>query len=115
MFSILVIFSTMSVLIELHFEEEKTSKEQECSALAINLEATALNFVLAKRSTEIDSARKIFEILLNHFGSGVEGHQVMVSSEKGRQRDDASIHKFLDDLELLRTRCNPDGRTLEIN
>ena len=70
---------------------------------------------MAKRATERDSARKIFDILLNRFGSGRQGHQAMVKFEKRRQRDDESIDKFLDDLELLRRRSNPDERTSERN
>ena len=99
---------------KLHFEKENLSKKQECSALTRNLEGTALNCVMAKRANERDSARKIFEILLNRFGSGVQGHQAMVKFEKRRQRYDESIDKFLDDLELLRRRSNPDERNLAI-
>ena len=39
----------------------------------------------------------------------------MVEFEKRRQRDDESKDKFLDDLELLRRRSNPDERTSERN
>ena len=78
------------------------SKKQECSALTSNLEGTALSCVMAKRTNERDSARKIFDILLNRFGSGVQGHQAMVNFEKRRQRDDESIDKFLDDLAIPR-------------
>ena len=70
---------------------------------------------MAKRANERDSARKIFDILLNRFGSGVQGHQAMVKFEKRRQRDDESTDKFLDDLELLRRRSNPDERISERN
>ena len=83
---------------KLRFEEENLSKKQECSALTSNLEGTALNCVMAKRANEQDSARKIFDILLNGFGSGVKGHQAMVKFEKRRRRDDESLDKFLDDL-----------------
>ena len=102
-------------VMKLHFEEENLSKKQECSALTSNLEGTALSYVMAKRANERDSARKIFDILLNRFGSGVQGHQAMVKFEKRRQRDDESIDKFLDDLELLRRRSNPDERISERN
>ena len=102
-------------IMKLHFEEESLSKKQECSALTSNLEGTALNCVMAKRANERDSARKIFDILLNRFGSGVQGHQAMVKFEKRRQRDDESIENFLDDLELLRRRSNPDERISERN
>ena len=39
----------------------------------------------------------------------------MVKFDKRRQRDDESIDKFLDDLELLRRRSNPDERISERN
>ena len=77
---------TWMEVMKLHFEEESLSKKQECSALTSNLEGTALNCVMAKRTNERDSARKIFDILLSRFGSGVQGHQVMVKFEKRRQR-----------------------------
>ena len=102
-------------VMKLHFEEENLSKKQECSALTSNLEGTALSCVMAKRANERNSARKIFDILLNRFGSGVQGHQAMVKFEKRRQRDDESIDKFLDDLELLRRRSNPDEKISERN
>ena len=90
-------------------------KKQECSALTSNLEGTALSFVMAKRTNERDSARKIFDVLLSRFGSVVQGHQAMVKFEKRRQRDDESIDKFLDDHEILRRRSNPDERISEPN
>ena len=83
---------------KLHFEEENLSKKQECSALTSNIEGTALSCVMVKRFNDRASARKIFDILLNRFGSGVQGHQAMVSFEKRRQRDDESIDKFLDEI-----------------
>ena len=98
---------------KLHIEEEHFSKKQECSALTSNLEGT--NCVMAKKANERDSDCKIFDVLLNRFGSGVQGHQAMVKFEKRRQRDDESIDKILDDLELLRRRSNPDDRITERN
>ena len=100
---------------KLHLEEESLSKKQECSELTSNLEGAALKCVMAKRATERDSARKIFDIQQNRFGSGRQGHQAMVKFEKRRQRDDKSIDKFLDDLELLKRRSNPDEGTSERN
>ena len=70
---------------------------------------------MVKRTNERDSARKIFDILLNRYGSGLQGHQAMVKFEKRRQKDDESIDKFLNDLELLRKRINPDERITERN
>ena len=102
-------------VMKLHFEKESLSKKQECSALTSNLEGTALSCVMAKKTNERDSARKKFDILLNRFGSGKQGHQAMVKFEKRRQRDDESIDKFLDDLELLRRRSNLDERISERN
>ena len=60
-------------VMKLHFEEEDLSERQECSALTSNLEGTALNCVMAKKQYQRDTAEKIFEILLNRFGSGVQG------------------------------------------
>ena len=70
---------------------------------------------MAKRANERDSARKILDILLNRFGSGVQGHQAMVKFEKRRQRDGKSIDKFLDDVEFFRRRSNPNERKSERN
>ena len=70
---------------------------------------------MAKRTNERDSARKIFYILLNCYGSGLQGHQAMVKFEKRRQKDDEAIDTFLNDLELLRKRINPDERITERN
>ena len=102
-------------VMKLHFEEDNLLKKQECSALTSNPEGTALNCVMAKRTNERDRARKIFDILPNRFGSVVQGHQAMVKFEKRHQRDDKSIVKFLDDLDLLRRRSNPDERISERN
>ena len=75
-------------VMKLHFEEEDLSERQECSALTSNLEGTALNCVMAKKQYQRDTAEKIFEILLNRFGSGVQGHQAMMRFEKRTQRED---------------------------
>ena len=100
---------------KLHFEEEDLSERQECSALTSNLEGTALNCVMAKKQYQRDTAEKIFEILLNSFGSGVQGHQAMMRFEKRRQREDETIDKFLDDLEMLRRRSQPDESNRRMN
>ena len=73
---------------QLHFEEEDLTERQECSALTSNLEGTALNCAMAKKQYQRDTAEKTFEILLNRFGSGVQGHQTMMRFEKRRQRED---------------------------
>ena len=88
---------------KLHFEEEDLSESQDISALTNNLEGTVLNCVMAKNQYQWDTAEKIFEILLNRFGSGVQGHQAIMRFEKRRQREDETIDKFLDDLEMLRS------------
>ena len=74
-------------------------------------EGTALKCVVAKKEEERDTADKIFEILLNRFGSGMKGHQAMMRFEKRRQRDDESIDRFLDDLESLRRKSDPEEST----
>ena len=102
-------------VMKLHFEEEDLSERQECSALTSNLEGTALNCVMAKKQYQRDNAEKIFEILLNRFGSGVQGHQAMMRFEKRRQRGDETIDKFLDDLEMLGRRSQPDESNRRMN
>ena len=105
-------------VMKLHFEEEDLSERQECSALTSNLEGTALNCVMAKKQYQRKTAEKIFEILLYRFGSGVQGHQAMMRFEKRRQREDETIDKFLDDLEMLRRRSQPKnepGSSLKIH
>ena len=102
-------------VMKLHFEEEDLSERQECSALTSNLEGTVLNCVLAKKQYQRDTAEKIFEILLNRFGSGVQRHQAMMRLEKRRQRKDETIDKFLDDLEMLRRRSQPDESNRRMN
>ena len=75
-------------VMKLPFEEEDLSERQECSALTSNLEGTVLNCVMAKKQYQRDTAEKIFEILLNRFRSGVQGHQAMMRFEKRTQRED---------------------------
>ena len=91
------------------------SERQECSALTSNLEGTALKCVMAKKQNQRDTAEKTFEILLNRFGSEVQGHQAMMRIEKRRQREDETIDKFLDDLEMLRRRSQPDESNRRMN
>ena len=86
-------------------------ERQACTAILSNLEGTALKCVVAKKKEERDTADKIFEILLNRFGSGMKGHQAMMRFEKRRQRDDESLDRFLDDLESLRRRSDPEEST----
>ena len=99
-------------VMRLHLEQDKLNDErQACTAILSNLEGTALKCVVAKKEEERDTADKIFEILLNRFGSGMKGHQAMMRFEKRRQRDDESIDRFLDDLESLRRRSDPEEST----
>ena len=102
-------------VMKLHFEEEDLSERQECSALTINLEGTALNCVMDKKQYQLDTIEKIFESLLNLFGSGVQGHQTMMRFEKRSQREDETTDKFLDDLEMLRRRNQPDESNRRMN
>ena len=102
-------------VMKLHFEEEDFSEREECSALTSNLEGTALNCVMAKKQYQRDTAEKIFEIVLNRFESGVQGHQAMMRFEKRRHREDETIDEFLDDLEMLRRRSQPDETNRRIN
>ena len=100
---------------KLHFEQEDLTERKECSAITSNLEETALNCVMDKKQYQRDTAVKIFEMLLNLFGSGVQGHQAMMRFEKRKQRDDETIDKFLDNLETLRRRSQPGESNRRIN
>ena len=70
---------------------------------------------MAKKQHQCDTAEKIFEILLNRFVSGVQGHQAMMRFEKGRQREDETVDKFLDDLEMLRRRSQTNESNRKMN
>ena len=96
-------FDTWIEVMYLHFEEEDLTERLKCSGLTSNLEGTTLNCVMIK----------IFEILLNRFGSVL--HQAMMCFEKRRQREDETIDKFLDDLEMLRRRSQPDESNRRMN
>ena len=102
-------------VIKLHFEEEDLTERQESSALTNNLEGAALNCVVTKNRYQRDTAEKVFEIMLNRFGSRVQGHQARMRIEKRRQREDETIDKFLDDLEMLRNRIQPDESNSRMN
>ena len=103
---------TWREVMRLHLEQDNLNDEkQACTAILSNLEGTALKCVVAKKEEERDTADKIFEILLIRFGSRMKGHQAMLRFEKRRQRDDESIHRFLDDLESLRRRSDPEEST----
>ena len=96
-------------VMRLQLEQDNLNDErQACTAILSNLESTALKCVFAKKEEERDTADKIFEILLNRFGSGMKGHQAMMEFEKRRQWDDESIDRFLDNLESLRRRSDPE-------
>ena len=58
---------------------------------------------------------KIVEILLNRFGSGVQGHQAMMRFEKRRQREDETSDKFLNDLKMLRRRSQTEESNRRMN
>ena len=93
---------------KLRFEEEDLSERQERIALTSKLEGTALNCVIAKKQYQRDTAEKIFEILVNRFG-------FMMRFEKRRQREDETIDKFLDNLEMLRRRSQLDESNRRMN
>ena len=108
-------FDTWIEIMKLHFEEEDLTERQECSALSSNLKGTTLNCVMAKKHYQRDTAEKIFEMFFNRFGSGVHRHQAMMRFEKRRQREEETVHKFLDDLEMLRRRSQPDESNRRMN
>ena len=99
-------------VMRLQLEQDNMNDERKaCTAILSNLEGTALKCVVAKKEEERDTADKNFEIWLNRFGSGMKGHQAMMRFEKRRQRNDESIDRFLDDLESLRRRSDPEEST----
>ena len=57
-------------------------ERQACTTILSNLEGTALKCVVAKKEEERDTAEKIFEKLLNQFGSGMKGHKAMMRFKK---------------------------------
>ena len=61
------------------------TERQKINALTGNLEGRPLNCVMAKKQYQLDTAEKIYEILLNRFGLGVHEHQAMMRSEKRKQ------------------------------
>ena len=76
----------------LYLEQDNLNEEkQACTAILRNLDGTALKCVVAKKEEKRDTSDKIFEIILNRFGSGIKGHQAMMRFEKSRQREDESI------------------------
>ena len=87
------------------------SERHEFSALTSNLEGTALNCAMAKKQYQRDTDEKIFENLLNRFGSGVQGHQEMMRFEKRRHCEDETIDKFLGNLEMLKGVANQMSQT----
>ena len=100
----------------LHLEQDNWNDErQACAAILSNLECTALKCAVAKKEKERVTAEKIFEILLNRFGSGMKGNQAVMTFEKTRQREDESFDRFLDDLESLRRRSDPKETTKRRN
>ena len=99
-------------VVRLNLEQDNLNDERRaCTAILGSREGTALKCVGAKKEEERDTADKIFEILLNCFGSGMKGHQAMMRFEKRRQRNDESIVRFLDDLECLRRRIDLEEST----
>ena len=96
-------------VMRLYLEQNNLNDERKvCTAILSNLEGTALKSVVAKKEAERDTADKIFEIFLNRFESGMKGHQAMARFEEKRQRDDESVDRFLNDLEILRIRNDPE-------
>ena len=87
----------------LHSEQHNLNdKRKTCTAILINLEGTALKCVVAKKEEERDTAEKIFEILVNRFGSRMKGYQGMMRLEKRRQRDKGKTSQSIDSWLILR-------------
>ena len=87
---------------------------QACTAILSNLEGSKLKCVVAKKEEKRDTSDKIFNKLLIAFGSGMsgmKGHQAIMSFEKRRQMGDKLIDRFLDDLESIKRRSDPEEST----
>ena len=64
--------------------------------------------MVAKKEEERDTADKVFEIMLNLFGSGMKRLQAIRRFDRRRQRDDESIDRFMDNLMSLGRRSDPE-------
>ena len=100
----------------LHLEQDNLNDERLARTARLSKpEGTALGCAVAKKEEECKTADKVFEILLNRFGSGMKGHQQMMRFEKKSQRDNEPIDRFMDDLESLRRRSDPEESVNRIN
>ena len=98
---------------KLQFEEEHLTEKQECSALTSNLEGTALNCPMAKKQYQWDTAEKIFKILFFWLrGARTPSNDALRETESTK---DETIDKFLDNLEMLRRRSQPDESNRKMN
>ena len=90
-------------VMRLHLEQDNLNDErQACTAILSNLEGTALKCVVAKKEEERDTADKIFEILLNRFGSGMKGHQAPDEEDTSQMEE----HEFYSGLIIkIGARC----------
>ena len=55
---------------------------------------------MSNKQYQRGAAEKFFEIMLNHFGPGVQGHQATMRFEKRRQREEDTIDKFEDEFDV---------------
>ena len=99
--------------LRLRADMEKLRIQQEQSLGTLD---TKIDAMMERRTQAImDRLDGLLSSLLNRFGSGVQGHQAMMRFEKRRQREDETIDKFLDDLEMLRRRSQPDESNRRMN
>ena len=78
----------------LQLEQDNLNDEKQASmAILSNKEGTALNCVEAKKEEERDTAEKIFEILLNRFGTGMKGHQAMMRFDKKKTKAGRRVNR----------------------
>ena len=87
-------------VMRIHLQQDNLNDEkQACTAILSYLEGTALKCLVAKKEEERDTSDKIFEILLNRFGSGMKGHQAMMRFEK---EDKKMTSRLIDFWMILR-------------
>ena len=70
---------------------------------------------MAKKHYQRDTAEENLEILLNRFGSIVQGHQARIRFKKQRQRQAERMDNFLHDLEMLKRRSQLDESKSNMN
>ena len=99
---------------KLHFEEEDLTVRQECSVHTSRLGGTALNCVIAKKQNQRDTSETSLKPCWIVFAQEYKtaSNDALRETE---QREDETMDKFIDDLEMLRGRSQPDESNSGMN